>query len=72
MYTYKVYNLWDELIAQGTTAECAEKLGMTDGGFRNAVKRMRNGVLGNMKIEEFGGPANMEISETKRLAAEWP
>lgn len=71
MYLYKVYNLFGEQIAQGTTKECAAQLGMKETGFRAAVDRMRAGICRSMVIEEFEYMPDSEIILMQDAAAKW-
>lgn len=70
-YTYRVYDRSSgKLLAQGSTRECAEQLGMKQSGFQSAVDRMRDGVIGKFVIEEFGGPQDTEQDRID-LAEQW-
>ena len=70
-YTYRVYDRPSgKLLAQGSTRECAEQLGMKHSGFQSAVDRMRDGVIGKFVIEEFGGPQDTEQDRID-LAEQW-
>lgn len=49
---YRVYNLEGDLIAQGSTKECASALGITYDGFWSAIQRAKGGVKSDKYVIE--------------------
>ena len=70
MYSYKVFDQFGDLLEKGSASECAAELGLTTDGFRSALARMLDGVIGKFVIEEFGGPQDTEQDRID-LAKQW-
>ena len=71
---YRVYNLNGELIAQGTTKECAATLGITFDGFWSAVQRAKEGIKSNKYVIEqvfWNGKVKNYALEDKTAAEAW-
>lgn len=70
MRTYDVYDLkTGDLLFCGTTAECAEQMGLTAKAFRQALVRSRNGTNRRHRIEESGG-TQLKRSERNALQSD--